>query len=203
MFSKINSRFSKKRRATIVRRALACLLAGALCTMNAPWLLAQDGAATTPPVTPLFNTAADLNLVPEQPTSNSRWASTPLFAESAPALRPVTSSPLNLPSSDVLPIAKYSPPIATHSPRATLLDQPDNTASSGSDHHRLYKDLGILGIGLLAGGITTFSLARSSHCATPTSPGACSNLDHTGEVLMPVGGALAALGFIMAYHHHH
>jgi len=203
MLSRIKLKRVRKILTSVSRRGVACLLAAALCTLNAPGLLAQDGSEAKLPATPPNNTEPASNLATGQPDFSSRWSFATEITESATMVRPLNFSAVNLTSTEGVTFGKYSPSVPALAPHLDLGGQSGSTASSGSDHHKLFKDLGFVGLGVLAGGITTFALARSSHCASPTAPGACSQLDHAGEIMMPVGGAVAALGFIFAYRHHH
>ncbi len=81
--------------------------------------------------------------------------------------------------------------------------QSSTKTSTKPKHHGAFLTMAILGTAGVAGGITTLALAHSSHCSSPTAPGACNDLDTTGKVLIPVGAVMAGLGYFFAFHHSH
>jgi hypothetical protein len=81
--------------------------------------------------------------------------------------------------------------------------QSNTKTSTRPKHHGAFLAMAILGTAGVGGGIATLALAHSSHCSSPTAPGACNDLDTTGKVLIPLGAVMAGLGYFFAYHHSH
>ena len=75
--------------------------------------------------------------------------------------------------------------------------------SEGRHIRKGYLALGILGVGGVVAGAVALSMAGGVHCKSTSV--ACSDVRgdvHTaGEVMIPAGAAVAALGFIFAFRH--
>jgi hypothetical protein len=200
MFSILNLRPKGKALRAIGRGALACTLTVGMCLMvfAMPAQAANDNAvpAYQPPATSLINTGTTPNLTAEQPAPAPRWTLLPEgFAQ------PATSGN----SSTTAPAFSYA---ATTPAAATLALAPEpsmnmNMSDTNGGHGHWLAP--VIAGGILAG-IGTYITIRA-HNANCSSIGSsegqtiCGGIKTGGLVMIPVGGALVALGVWMRLRH--
>lgn len=201
MFPVINLRMKGKSLRAIGRGAMACILTVGLCMMIfAMPAQANDDAvpAYQAPPTSLINTSAMPNLTVEQPAPAPRWTLLPKdFAKATP----LQVSGATVPAMSFAETAPSANNFAL-SAEPALAPSPTGESSGGGHGHWLLPT--ITGAALATAGTIITIKAHNANCSSiGKSEGQtiCGDIKTGGLVMIPVGGALVALGMWMRFRH--
>lgn len=193
-------RASRSFRKSAARSAIAWILVCGLCALNLPTpAQASNGETTLPRASSYSHFVASTapDSTPARPAAALRWAPS---AEPFPVARPATN--FHLHEFDVNParvnVARYSligPSRIYALPRAPL---PPSSSGSG---RKAWLALGIAGIVVVGIGAGAYAAGRTSFCSGPGKSAGCDRTRDIGLALMPVGGAMAVVGFVMHARH--
>ncbi len=202
MFSLISSRSTEVR--AIGRGAMACILTVGLCMLIfAMPAQANDNAvpAYQVPATSLINSGNSSgtmpNLATEQPAPAPRWTLLPKDFSDAKMLEVPNATSPAFSYAATAPSPKGLAP----SPEPSLAPNMNGQSEGGGHGHWLLPT--ITG-GILAGVGTYITVrAHNANCSNLNSEGQtiCGGIKTGGIVLIPVGGALVALGMWMRFRH--
>jgi len=200
MFPMLNLRLKGKALRAIGRGAMACTLTVGLCLMifAIPAQAANDNAVTAyqPPATSLINTGTTPNPAAEQPAPAPRWTLLPQgFAQ------PTTpdNSSVTAPAFSYAETAPATAALALN-PEPSMVPNMNGSSSDNGHGHWLAP---VIAGGILAG-IGTYITIRA-HNANCSSIGSsegqsiCGGIKTGGLVMIPVGGALVALGMWLRF----
>jgi hypothetical protein len=180
---------------------MACTLTVGLCLLifAMPAQAASDNAVTAyqPPATSLINTGSTPNPVAEQPAPASRWTllpqdfAQPKTSENASATAPAFSYAETTAVSATLAL----------SPEPSLAPNMNGSSSDTGHGHWLAP---VIAGGIVAG-IGTYITIRAHNldCGSVKGEGQtiCGGIKTGGLVMIPVGGALVALGLWLRFRH--
>jgi hypothetical protein len=199
---------------SIMRSATACILASTVCALNFPTVASADDrtvASTHASAQLRFDPQPNRTMIPESEDASPRltlvpepsWLTSapassnlPLFSRTAAPARLAiyslaVSAPLFAPPRALRPLAAGPRMNATALPRS----------SSGSGHGH-WLALGVTGLVVAGVGAVAYAGEQASICGGARNPGqGCSEVKTAGLVLMPVGGAMAVVGFVMHSRH--
>jgi len=206
MFPLVNSRFQGKARRSIFRSTLSYIVVVGLCMMTfAMPAQANDNAvpASHAPAPTLFssglNADASPNLTAERPIPAPRW--TLLQKDFARGTTPALANFAAGASSSPEPAALATFPLPRPVPASPFAAPAMPQNSSGSGHRGLWLALGISGIVVAAVGVAAYVGEQHALCSGPNPGSGCNEVKTAGLVLMPVGAAMAVVGFVMHARH--
>ncbi|MFZ0039145.1 MAG: hypothetical protein WAK91_17100 [Candidatus Acidiferrales bacterium] len=181
---------------------MACILTVGICILvfESP-TLANDNAvpARETPSPTLFGAGAAPHLMAEQPMPAPRWTLLP--KDFARGMSPALSTFAAVASSPVEPTALAVIPVLRPAPASPFAAAAMPQSSSGSGHRGLWLALGISGIVVAAVGVAAYVGEQHALCSGPNPGSGCNEVKTAGLVLMPVGAAMAVVGFVMHARH--
>lgn len=178
------------------RNAIACILVCGFCALTSPALAKADdgGMSSTPASQQLhFGTQLTLGSMAERATTTPRWTLQP---EPSWLAAPAT---LEFPAPGMIGQPTH---FTRHSFAAFALPGAASPPSSSGSGHGHWLALGVAGIVVAAVGAVAYAGEQGSICGGSPNPGkGCSEVKTAGLVLMPVGGVMAVVGFVMNSRH--
>lgn len=192
-------RASRSFRKSAARSAIAWILVFGLCALNLPTQAQASNGETTLPLASRYShfvasTAPDLT--PAQPAA-LRWTPLP---ESFPVVTPAAN--FHFQEFDVNPthvnFARY---YSIGRSRIYALPRAALPPSSSGSGRTAWLALGIAGIVVVGIGAGAYAAGRTSFCSGPGKSAGCDRTRDIGLALMPVGGAMAVVGFVMHARH--
>jgi hypothetical protein len=185
-------------RSSAMHRLIVCVLVGGLAALNLPLPARASDDKTELSLTSInshFDTRTPLRLTLTASAPVHPWA--PPAKPSSLLTREVSPRfPSFNPTTAPLSLTKYAlpgPGRVYAFPKSAL---PPSSSRSG---RKAWLALGIAGIAVAGIGAGTYAAGESGVCSGGYPSNGCKTTRHVGLALMPVGGVMAVVGFLMHY----